>query len=226
MAVKTILSSVFGCSPIENMKRHITKAHSCVLELPGLFESTFDCDWQKAKDIHKKIKSLEQDADELKKRIRLSLPRSLFLPISRADILKIIAVQDRIANCSKDIAGLVVGRHIFFPEEMREAFMDYLEYSVKSSDQTVAAIHEMDALIASGFSEPEAHLVEKMIHRLGDIESRNDRKQITVRNLLFNIEKDLPPVDVIFLYRVIDNVGDIADYAHKVGGHLELMLAT
>ena len=43
--------------------------------------------------------------------------------------------------------------------------------------------------------------------------------------ILFKKEKDLPAVDVMFMYRVLDLIGDLADLAQRVGSRLELMLA-
>ena len=42
--------------------------------------------------------------------------------------------------------------------------------------------------------------------------------QIDLRNQLFVVESALPPVEVMFLYKIIDQVGAIADYAQEVGG--------
>ena len=39
------------------------------------------------------------------------------------------------------------------------------------------------------------------------------------------MEDDIPPVHVMFLYNVIDNIGAIADTAEQVGNQLELLLA-
>jgi uncharacterized protein Yka (UPF0111/DUF47 family) len=49
--------------------------------------------------------------------------------------------------------------------------------------------------------------------------------QSRIRHQLFEIEKDLPPVDVMFLYRVIELVGEIADLAERIGHRLELLLS-
>ena len=46
-----------------------------------------------------------------------------------------------------------------------------------------------------------------------------------IRHALFAIEKELPPIDVMFLYRIIDWVGEVADIAQRVGSRLQLMLA-
>ena len=59
----------------------------------------------------------------------------------------------------------------------------------------------------------------------GGMERANDEQQITIRSQLFELEDKLPPVDVIFLYKIIDWIGDLADRAQKVGGRLQLLLA-
>ena len=57
------------------------------------------------------------------------------------------------------------------------------------------------------------------------IEHDTDRLQVEVRRGLFKLEKDLPPVDVMFLYQIIEWIGDVADRAERVGNRLEQLLA-
>jgi uncharacterized protein Yka (UPF0111/DUF47 family) len=42
---------------------------------------------------------------------------------------------------------------------------------------------------------------------------------------LFSIERGLPPVNVMFLYRVIEHIGEIGDLAERIGHRLELLLS-
>ncbi len=67
--------------------------------------------------------------------------------------------------------------------------------------------------------------VEEMIDALDESESRNDDAQVSVRAELHGLERELDAVDVIFLYRIIDRIGDLADNAQSVGHRLEMMLA-
>ncbi|MDZ7643159.1 MAG: hypothetical protein U5K76_02310 [Woeseiaceae bacterium] len=46
-----------------------------------------------------------------------------------------------------------------------------------------------------------------------------------MRAALFAIEDSLAPVSVMFLYRVIELTGEIADMAERVGRRLELLLS-
>ena len=64
-----------------------------------------------------------------------------------------------------------------------------------------------------------------MLKKLDKIESETDKLQIKTRSTLFKIEKDLPPVDVMFLYKIIEWVGELADLSQRVGSRLQMMLA-
>ena len=64
-----------------------------------------------------------------------------------------------------------------------------------------------------------------MIHELDAIENDTDKMQISLRHNLYDIEKDMPPIDTIFLYKIIDWVGELADKAQDVGGHLLILVA-
>ena len=92
-------------------------------------------------------------------------------------------------------------------------------------EQALTAINALDELLETGFSGRELTVVEKMIHELDRLENEADKLEVTIRASLFNLEAQLPPVDVIFLYSVIDWIGDLANRAHDVGGRLQLLLA-
>ena len=56
----------------------------------------------------------------------MKLPRGLFLPIDRTDLLELVTQQDKLANYAKDIAGRMIGRQFGIPEEMQESFLKYV----------------------------------------------------------------------------------------------------
>jgi predicted phosphate transport protein (TIGR00153 family) len=64
-----------------------------------------------------------------------------------------------------------------------------------------------------------------MITKLDSIESDTDTLQAELRSEIFGIEDTLPPVEVMFLYKIIEQTGDVADRAQNVGSRLQLMLA-
>ena len=222
---RTTISSLFGSSPVRPLQTHMASVQDCIVELVPFFKAALKEDWPAAKDQQKKISKLEREADKLKRQLRLQLPKSLFMPIDRRDLLEVLTMQDKIANKAKDIAGLITGRKMTFPDTMNDQLIAFVERSIDASKQAQVAINELDELVETGFAGKEVKLVESMIKTLDDIEADTDKIQIKIRAELFKKEKDLPPVDVMFMYRVIDWIGDLGDLSQRVGSRLELMLA-
>jgi len=222
---RTIISSLFARSPIKPLQDHMDSAHQCVMELLPFIDAVLAGDWEQVSRLQVKIAKLENDADELKRELRLRLPNSLLMPVSRRDLLEVLSMQDKIANKAKDIAGLITGRKMSFPEIIGPQLKTYIQRSIDASAQAQKAINEFDELVETGFSGNEVKLVGAMIQELDDIESDTDRIQVEVRAELFRLEKQLPPVDVMFIYKIIDWIGELADRAQRVGSRLELMLA-
>ncbi len=218
-------SGIFARSPVNPLQNHMAKVQAAISELEALFEATIEGDFNTANATRDRIVELEHEADVLKKELRLHLPKGMFLPVARGDILNILSVQDRIANRSKDIAGIVTNRRITIPEPIAADFMQLLRRSVDASNQAQVAINELDELVETGFRGGEVKLVEKMLNELDEIEGDTDRLEREIQQKLFEIETTLPPVEVVFLYQLVDWVGDLADLAQQVGNRLQLMLA-
>ncbi len=219
------LYRMFGSSPVRPLQQHMAKALDCVAQLVPFFEAVIAADEEGMRRIQEKIVALEHEADVLKKELRLHLPKGVFLPVSRRDLLDLLTVQDELANKAKDIAGLMLGRRMTIPEPLASRFLEYVRRSVDASLQARKAIDEFDELLETGFRGNEVRLVKKLIKTLNKIENDTDVLQVALRAALFEIEKDLYPVDVMFLYKIIEWVGDVADLAQRVGSRLQLMLA-
>lgn len=220
-----MISSLFGRSPVKPLQNHMAAAHKCISQLIPFFDAVLDNDWDKVSELQKQISNLENEADELKRELRMHLPNSLLMPVSRRDLLEVLSMQDKIANKAKDIAGLITGRKMSFPKEIAPILKEYVQRSIDASEQASVAVNEFDELVETGFSGREVKVVESMIEKLDEIESDNDRIQVEVRAKMFALEKDLPPIDVIFMYKIIDWIGELADRAQRVGSRMELMLA-
>ena len=222
---RTTISSLFGASPVRPLQQHMESVQACVVELIPFFEAALKEDWTEAKKIQKNISKLERDADKLKRELRLHLPKSLFMPVSRRDLLEVLRMQDNIANKAKDVAGLITGRKMSFPEKINQKMLDFVKRCIDAAKQAQTAINELDELVETGFGGSEVQLVQDMIKHLDEIESDTDKMQIKIRAELFKVEKDLPPVDVMFMYKVLDWIGDLGDLSQRVGSRLELLLA-
>ena len=112
------LSGIFGKSPVKPLQEHMEKIVSCVEELIPFTRAVLARDEEGIRIHHQNIVDMEQEADALKKDLRLRLPSSLFMPIDRRDILEVLTMQDMVAGSARDVAGLIVGRDMRFPKSM------------------------------------------------------------------------------------------------------------
>lgn len=226
MVTSNPFSAMFGRSPFQPLLAHIVKTSECADQLLPFFEATLEGDWEAAATHRETVTRLEHDADELKTELRLNLPSTLFLPVSRSDLLDLISVQDKIANKVRDITGIMLGRRMQVPEELAQPMRDYMRTAVACVAQARHALEELKDLLESGFGRNVSDVMQKLIRELHRLEQQADNQQIAIRRQLFGLEDRLPPVDVMFLYKIIDWVGELSDRAERVGSRLQIMTAS
>lgn len=225
MSPQSAFFRLFGRSPVRPLQQHMAKVVECVAELPRLFDAAVEGDHRRVGELQEHISQLENEADDLKHDLRLHLPRGLFMPVERRDLLEVLTMQDNVANRAKDIAGLIRGRRMTFPEALGPKLVEFVQRSVETCLQAQKTINELDELVETGFGRSEVELVQEMIDELDRLENETDRIQVEVRAALFARERELPPVEVMFLYKIIEWIGDLGDRAQRVGSRLQLMLA-
>jgi hypothetical protein len=147
------------------------------------------------------------------------------MPVDRRDLLEVLQMQDSIADTAQDIAGLLVERPMELPEYMQEATFALAKRCVDVCDKSAEIIEELDELLATGFRGPEASRVEEMVGVLNKIEDETDELGIELSRRLFKHEAEMNPVSVMMWYQLIQWIGDLADYAEKVGDRLRLLIA-
>lgn len=224
MAMNNILG-LFAQSPLKPLQKHSEKVTEACNTLIPFIDAVFADDWDKAEQVRQQIVEIEREADALKREIRLKLPRGLFLPIDRTDLLELVTQQDKLANYAKDIAGRMVSRQFTIPSELHENFRKFVCRSIDAAIQSNKVVDEMDSLLETGFKGRELTLVNNMIDELDHIEDETDQMQIILRRELRQIEGRFNPIDVISLYKIFEWVGVLADQAQRVGSRIELMLA-
>ena len=225
MAKTSYFSRIFGNSPVAPLQKHIASVVACVEQLIPYFDAVFKGDWDEATRVQEKLASLEGEADDTKNKLRMNLPTSLFMPIDRRDILQVLDMQDMIANRAKDISGLILGRKMSIPNALTDDFMAFLKRCIDATKQAQIAVNELDELVVTGFRGDEATRVKQMITDLHVIENETDEIAVKLRASLYALESELPPIDVIFIYKIIEWIGDLADASQSTGNRLQLMLA-
>ncbi|MBW1845099.1 MAG: TIGR00153 family protein [Deltaproteobacteria bacterium] len=220
----SLISNLFGQSPIRPMQQHMRAAVECARQILPLFEEMVAGDKAAVAARRQEIDRLEHEADRIKNEIRSNLPKRMFLAVERRDMLEILDYQDSIADVAQDIAELADLRGMVVPKELASAFLELVRRVVSACEQAERVINELDELVETGFRGREVARVDQMIEELSRMETHTDELEERVQRLLFGIEDELG-ISAMFWYRMVDDVGEMADYAERVGNRLRLLTA-
>jgi len=225
MAQKSTIPMLFGKSPFKALQMHMREVVDCARDVRPLIQALADSDQAEVDKVKNRIFEREAKADEIKNELRLHLPKSLFMPVDRRDLLEILHLQDTIANRAQDIAGLLFERRMTIPPFMQEPLIALTARCIDTCEHSLSVIEELDELLALGFRGREAEKVNDMLKELNDIEDETDELGIALARALFEHEDEMKPVSVMMWYQLIEWIGDLADYAEKVGDRLRLLIA-
>lgn len=225
MAVMSPFVKMFGQSPFKPLQEHMRVVVGCADFVPSLFEAVHKDDMDKVEEIREQIYACENEADTIKNELREHLPKSMFMPVDRRDLLEILDLQDSIADTAQDIAGMMVVRRMKLPEPVHKPMQALTKRCVDACRQLAEIMEAMDELLETGFRGPEADRVMRMIDELNKIETDTDAQAITVMRVLFKHEDEIGPVSTIMWDRVIHWIGDLANFAERAGNRHRLLLA-
>ena len=216
---------MFARSPFSALQEHMDVGKKATVALKNFLFSAKNSDWDAASRYRQEIIDLEHVADGIKRKIRTNLPKSLFMPVSREDLLDLVYAMDGIPNTARDISGIMIGRHMEIPEQISEQFISFAEAAINAAEQTSTAVEKVDEMQKSGFGSSDANLLQDLVAELEQLEHEDDELEAALRNDFFIIEKEFSPVDVMFFYDVINRIGSLADIAQTVG-HILIRLVS
>ena len=219
------LSGLLRGSPFKSIQEHMRVVFSCVCLIPPLFDAVYRQDSEQVNEFAKQINELETQADQLKTTFRLNMPKSLFLPVDRKDLLSLIGAQDQIADTAEDIGKIFLFREMTVPEALKGQLDELLEATMEISAAAKQMIEELDELLEVGFAGRESDKVTGMIAGVRRSEHNIDEIVHRIRRQLFTIERSLDPVSAMFWYRIIDLVARISDQSENLADRLLLFLS-
>jgi predicted phosphate transport protein (TIGR00153 family) len=219
------LARLLRKSPFKPLQEHMRVVAKCMDEFMPLFEALFEKDQSRVKEIAEKIDKIESEADEIKNGLRLNLPKTLFLPVTRRDLLALISEQDSIADSVENIAGILIVREMEVPEAMRNLLMELIQATIDTYNKALKVIEELDQLLEVGFRGKYSSIVTDMVVDLKQTEELTDDLAKDLNRILFSMEDRLKPVSVRFWYKLIEEIGEVANHSENVGDRILPFLA-
>ncbi|ALB23812.1 Phosphate transport regulator [Piscirickettsia salmonis] len=221
----TPLLNMFRRSPFLPLQEHMQQVANISPLLVEFCRLAFSQDWEHAEQLKDKILTSDKQADELLRDIRTHMPKGLFLPVARTDLLDLIKTQDKIIDKNKDILSLIFNRKMQLPAPVTTLYLKFLTHSLAAVEQAHAVIRELDDLMDAGFTKHESNIVETMVTDLDHTEEQARELYEHASLALLKLENELPPVNTMFIYKLFDYTIEIAQLARSVGAKLEVLFA-
>ena len=221
----TPLSGLFRSSPFKPVQEHMRTVFSCICFIPPIMDALYRQDRDQIDEFGHNIIQLETEADTIKQTFRMNMPNTLLLPVDREDLLSLISDQDRMADITEDIAKTLLFRNMEVPESLREILDELLEGTMEISAAAKDMIEQLDELVQVGFRGREQEKVSEMIAGVRRSEHNIDSILFRTKKTLFENEKGMDPISVIFWYQIIDLLGSISDQAENVADRLLLFIS-
>ena len=220
----TPIATLFAKSPFQPLQQHMRAVLECARDVMSLIDAVCGGDRKGVKTLKEQIFQKEGAADEMMHQLRARLPKSLFLPVDRRDLLELLQMQDGIADTAQDIAGMLSHRRMELPQSLHEPVQNFTRRCLDVCEQAGKIIEQVDELVETGFKGREVKRVAGMIDELNQIEDETDTLGLDLTHSLFDQGENMNPVAVIMWYQVIQQIGDLADYAESVGQRLRILL--
>ena len=225
MPAMRAIAELFGKSPFGPLVEHTHEVHDTVLEVRPLVEAFLGERYEEVERIYERISKLEHKADVIKREIRNHLPKSLFLPVDRGDMLKFLKEQDAIADTAEDIAVLLSVRRTRVPPVLHEGILAFTDKVIEVSEKLVEAASELENLREASFKGKGADRVVELIEEVSHGEYEADCLQTDVSRLLYDHETEVDPISVYFIMKLFRLLGELANHAENTGDNLRMMLA-
>ncbi len=219
----TILS-LFGRSPFAPLQSHMESVSKCVHGLPSLFEALEKKDYPRLEKLSEDISNLEHEADLIKNDIRNHLPKSLFLPIDRANLLEILSIQDRIADKAEDVAVLVTLKPLEVLPIFKQEFKLFLHKNIETFDEAKLIVKELHELVESSFGGMEAAKVRSMVDEVAYREHEVDIIQRQLLKSLFKAEDQLNYITFHQWQRLFESIASISNLSENLAYRIRMTL--
>ncbi|HHQ48498.1 MAG TPA: TIGR00153 family protein [Acidobacteria bacterium] len=219
------LVGLFAKNPFKPLQAHMEMVMGCVRLVPDLMEAVVAGDEIEVKRVRKEITRTEHEADLVKNELRDNLPRTLFMPVSRADLLELLHHQDDIADGAEDAAILADIKPLTLPDDLGPRVVEFAQLCVTAAESAEDVVGRLDDLLETGFTGPEADEVMKMIAQVGQQEWEADKAAFKLLKEILRDGSTANCVDVIVWMKLCEALGNIANAAEQVANYLRLMLA-
>lgn len=221
---RTPLLETLRKSPFIGLHEHFKIVKVGIIALNNVVKNYIDEDYKNFEINAKKVYKYEQQGDWIKGNVRNHLPRFIFMPIEKDDFLTLLKEIDGILDSAEDITVLMDMRRTSIPNSMRSDFIAVMKKANTTVETLGRARDMLNVMLGVSFGGKPREDLKKVIHRIHKLEYESDAIEKKISKKLFN-NKELDPISIIHLLKIIDGMGCIADHTENAADRIRAMIA-
>jgi len=215
--------NMFMTSPFEGLQEHAEKVEECSWVFQQAIECHFSPKCKTFEEFRDEISRLESEADTIKRRIRGHIPKRTMTPVSTFLIFRYLKQQDAVLDAVEDTLDWISYRsETKIPAELEKDFALLVNAVIDPIENLVSMVAEAREYFKS-FSEKQRGVVKNIIHTLHQQEREVDKFEDIIKRKVLNMEMDA--VTIMYLVRLAEIIGSIADHAQNAGDMMRAMLS-
>jgi len=215
--------NMFMTSPFEGLQEHAEKVKECSWAFQQAIECYFSPKCKTFEEFRDEVAQLESEADAIKRRIRGHIPKRTMTPVSTFLIFRYLKQQDSVLDAVEDTLDWISYRsETKIPAELEKDFSLLVNAVIDPIENLVSMVAEAREYFKN-YSEKQRVVVKTIIHTLHQQEREVDKFEDIIKRKVFNMEIDA--VTIIYLVRLAEIIGSIADHAQNAGDMMSAMLS-
>ena len=215
--------NMFVTSPFEGLQEHAEKVKECSLVFQQAIECHFSPRFKTFGEFRDEITRLESEADAIKRRIRAHIPKRTMTPVPTFLIFRYLKQQDSVLDAVEDTLDWISYRsETKIPVELEKDFALLVDAVIDPIENLTSMVIEARQYFTN-YSEKQRVVVKNMIHTLHHQEREVDKFEDIIKKKVFNMEMDA--VTIMYLVRLAEIIGSIADHAQNAGDMMRAMLS-
>ncbi len=215
--------NMFMTSPFEGLQEHAEKVKECSWVFQQAIECHFSPKCSTFEEFRDEIARLESEADAIKRRIREHIPKRTMTPVSTFLIFRYLKQQDAVLDAVEDTLDWISYRsETKMPVELEKDFALLVNTVIDPIENLSSMVAEAREYFKS-YSEKQRAVVKDIIHTLHQQEREVDKFEDIIKRKVLNMEIDA--VSIMYLVRLAEIIGSIADHAQNAGDMMRAMLS-
>ncbi|MHA1270879.1 MAG: DUF47 domain-containing protein [Candidatus Helarchaeota archaeon] len=200
---------------IKLTKEHAMKVYDTVLELEIALKQFCKNDIDEAKKTIVKINALENEADNIRRKLMVKLFKSLMPSNIRESLAHLVKNLDGLANCANGAA-----------RRLSLLTFDIVKPICKDLIEMLSDARECASLLKNVILNPMKFKQEKLIREIQKINKQEhvvDIDHLKIRKKLHTLDIDINPFDAITIHNLIEFIESIADSAENTADFLKII---